>query len=51
MLLPTYGSWLNWSESEFVALRYYAVNGTDHRTHDEWKAAIVAYVRWRNTRA
>ncbi|MFJ9683355.1 hypothetical protein ACIRP2_35715 [Streptomyces sp. NPDC101194] len=33
--LLTYGSWLNWIESEFTALRYFALNGTDHRTHDE----------------
>ncbi|MGW4408653.1 IS630 family transposase [Nonomuraea sp. NPDC004702] len=48
---PTYGSWLNWIESEFAALRYYALNGTDHRTHDEQNAAIGGYVRWRNLRA
>lgn len=51
VFLPTYGSWLNWIESEFAALRYYALNGTDHRTHDEQNAAIGAYVRWRNARA
>jgi transposase len=27
---PTYGSWLNWIE--FAALRYFALNGTDHRS-------------------
>ncbi|MEU1550645.1 transposase [Nocardia sp. NPDC005745] len=27
--LPTYSSWLNWIESEFAALRYFALNGTD----------------------
>ncbi|MEV4251229.1 IS630 family transposase [Streptosporangium canum] len=51
VFLPTYGSWLNWIESEFAALRYYALNGTDHRSHDEQNAAIGAYVRWRNARA
>ncbi|SFK06909.1 Transposase [Streptosporangium canum] len=51
VLLPTYGSWLNWIESEFAALRYYALNGTDHRSHDEQNAAIAGYVRWRNARA
>jgi transposase len=35
VFLPTYGSWLNWIEAEFAALRYFALNGTDHRTHDE----------------
>jgi transposase len=48
---PTYGSWLNWVESEFAALRYFALNGTDHRSHGEQNAAIGAYVRWRNARA
>ncbi|WP_222871452.1 transposase [Nonomuraea sp. PA05] len=50
VFLPTYGSWLNWIESEFAALRYYALNGTDHRTHEEQNAAI-GYVRWRNASA
>ncbi|KAK1184234.1 IS630 family transposase [Streptomyces sp. NBS 14/10] len=51
VFLPTYGSWLNWIESEFAALRYFALNGTDHRSHGEQNAAIGAYVRWRNARA
>ncbi|MBB4710391.1 transposase [Streptomyces luteogriseus] len=51
VFLPTYGSWLNWIEAEFAALRYFARNGTDHRSHDEQNAAIAAYVRWRNARA
>jgi hypothetical protein len=29
VFLPAYGSWLNWIESEFAALRYFALNGTD----------------------
>ena len=51
MFLPTYGSWLNWIEAEFAALRYFALNGTDHRSHDEQNAAIAAYVRWHNPHA
>jgi transposase len=51
VFLPTYGSWLNWIEAEFAALRYFALNGTDHRSHEEQNAAIAAYVRWRNARA
>jgi hypothetical protein len=35
VFLPTYGSWLNWIRSEFVALRHFALNGTDHRSHGE----------------
>jgi hypothetical protein len=34
----------------FKTLRYFAVNGTDHRTHEEQNAAIAAYIRWRNAR-
>ncbi|MEU3776933.1 transposase [Streptomyces sp. NPDC032472] len=51
VFLPTYGSWLNWIESEFAALRYFALNGTDHRSHTEQNAAIAAYVCRRNVRA
>ncbi len=51
VFLPTYGSWLNWIESEFAALRYFALNGTDHHSHTEQNTAIASYVRWRNTRA
>ncbi|MEU9273508.1 hypothetical protein AB0D87_04545 [Streptomyces sp. NPDC048342] len=29
----------------------FALNGTDHRTHDEQNAAIAAYIRWHNARA
>jgi len=38
-------------EAGFAALRYFALNGTDHRTHEEQNAAIAAYVHWRNARA
>ncbi|NMH93517.1 transposase [Pseudonocardia bannensis] len=51
VFLPTYGSWLNWIEADFAALRYFALNGTDHRSHDEQNVAIPAYVRRRNARA
>ncbi|MFF7438064.1 IS630 family transposase [Streptomyces sp. NPDC008122] len=51
VFLPTYGSWLNWIEAEFAALRYFALNGTDHRSHDEQNAAIAAYIRWHNAHA
>ncbi|MFE5402992.1 hypothetical protein ACFQ9Z_16900 [Streptomyces sp. NPDC056580] len=44
VFLPTYGSWLNWIEAEFAALRYLALS------HDEQNAATAAYVRWRNAR-
>ncbi|HEX2300601.1 MAG TPA: IS630 family transposase [Pseudonocardiaceae bacterium] len=51
VFVPTYGSWLNWIEAEFAALRYFALNGTDHRSHAEQNRAIAGYVRWRNARA
>ena len=28
MFLPTYGSWVDWIETKFAALRYFALNGT-----------------------
>ncbi|MDI6099210.1 transposase [Actinoplanes sp. NEAU-A12] len=31
VFLPTYSSGLNWIEAEFAALRYFALNGTDHQ--------------------
>ncbi|WP_219729406.1 transposase [Streptomyces noursei] len=51
VFLPIYGSWLNWIESEFAALRYFALNDTDHRTHAEQSATIAAYLRRCNARA
>lgn len=48
---PTNASWLNWIECEFTALRYFALNGTDHRSHQEQNTAIGAYIRWHNQRA
>ncbi len=51
VFLPTYSSWLNWIESEFTALRYFALRGTDHRTH-AWQGEMIdRYMRWRNARA
>ncbi|PSK67156.1 hypothetical protein B0E53_00884 [Micromonospora sp. MH33] len=51
VFLPTYASRLNWIEAEFAAVRYFALNGTDHRTHAEQDTAIGDYIRWRNQRA
>ena len=51
VFLPANSSWLNWIEPEFAAVRYFALNGTDHRTHQEQGNAIAGYIRWRNTRA
>jgi len=51
VFVPTYSSWLNRIECEFAALRYFALNGTDHRSHDEQDTAIGDYIRWRNSHA
>lgn len=51
VFLPTNASWLNWIEPEFAALRYFALNGTDHRSHIEQGDAIAGYIRWHNARA
>jgi transposase len=51
VFLPTYSSWLNWIEAEFAALRYFALNRTDQRTHAEQDAGIGDYIRWHNQRA
>jgi transposase len=51
VFIPTNASWLNWIEAEFAALRYFALNGTDHRGHEEQGQAIAGYVRWRNAEA
>jgi transposase len=51
VFLPTYSSWLNWIEPELAALRYFALGGTDHRTH-AWQGEMIdRYMRWRNARA
>jgi hypothetical protein len=42
VFLPTHVSCLNWIESEFAALHYFALDGTDHRTHAEQCDAIAA---------
>lgn len=42
---PTNASCPDWIESEFAALRYFALSGTDHRSHAEQNAAIGAYLR------
>ncbi|MFG3700837.1 IS630 family transposase [Micromonospora sp. NPDC047620] len=51
VFLPTYASWLNWIEAEFAAVRYFTLNGTDHRSHAEQDTAIGDYIRWRNRHA
>jgi transposase len=48
---PTYSSWLNRIEAQFQALRYFALDGTDHPTHAEQASMIRRYIRWRNRHA
>ena len=46
--VPFYGSWLNRIEAQFTALRYFALNGTDHPSHREQASMIRRYIIWRN---
>jgi transposase len=46
--VPTNASWLNRIECQFQALRYFALDGTDHRSHDEQNSMIRRYIAWRN---
>lgn len=48
---PSNASWLNWIESEFAAVRYFTLNGSDYRDHATQEAAIGGYLRWRNKSA
>jgi hypothetical protein len=45
---PTNSFWLNRIEAQFTALRYFALDGTDHRTHQEQGSMICRYITWRN---
>jgi len=46
--VPTNASWLNRIECQFTALRYFALDGTDHRSHEEQNSMIRRYIAWRN---
>ncbi len=45
---PTNGSWLNRIESQFTALKKFALQPSDYRSHDAQRAAIESYLTWRN---
>lgn len=47
-LTPTNGSWLNRIESQFTALKKFALKPSDFRSHEEQQAAIESYLTWRN---
>jgi hypothetical protein len=51
VLTPTQASWLNWIESEFTALRYFTLDGSDYPSHAAQEAAITGYIRWANRHA
>ncbi|MGI9156970.1 MAG: transposase [Marmoricola sp.] len=46
--VPFYGSWLNRIEAQFTALRYFALDGTDHPSHREQASMNRRYIAWRN---
>jgi transposase len=48
---PTNSSWLNRIEAQFTALRYFALDGTDHASHREQASMIRRYIIWRNNHA
>ena len=48
---PTNSSWLNRVEAQFTALRYFALDGTDHASHEEQGSMIRRYIIWRNNHA
>ena len=47
-LTPTNGSWLNRIESQFTALKNFAMKPSDWHEHEEQQAAIESYLTWRN---
>jgi len=49
--VPFYASWLNRIEAQFTALRYFALDGTDHLTHAAQASMIRRYIAWRNRHA
>jgi len=49
--VPTNASYLNRIECHFTALRYFALNGTDHQSHEEQNSMIRRYIAWRNRHA
>lgn len=48
---PTNSSWFNRIEAQFTALRSFAPDGTDHRSHKEQGGMIRRHIIWRNRQA
>ena len=46
--VPTNASWINRIEAQLQALRYFTLDGTDHRSHEEQDSMIRRYIIWRN---
>ncbi|MBB2994031.1 transposase [Paeniglutamicibacter cryotolerans] len=46
--VPYYSSWLNRIEPQFTALRYFALDGTDHPSHRAQAGMIRRFIIWRN---
>ena len=42
--VPTNASWMNRIEAQFQALRYFTLDGTDHRSHEEQNSMIRRYI-------
>ncbi len=49
--VPFNASWLNRIEAQFTALRYFALDGTDHPSHADQNRMIRRYIAWRNRNA
>jgi transposase len=47
---PTNASWLNRIECQFTALKKFALNHSDFRSHEEQQESINRYLAWRNRR-
>lgn len=45
---PSNASWLNRIECHFTALKKFALENSDYRTHEEQQHAIESYLSWRN---
>src|SRR5262249_38738684 len=50
-MIAAASSWLHRIEAQFTALRYFALDGTDHATHQEQASMIRRYIIWRNNHA
>lgn len=49
--VPINASWLYRIEATLEALRYFALAGTEHRSHEEQNSTIRHYIAWRDRHA